>query len=151
MILLPEALRRQLQREAEAAYPEECCGLLVGQRRMDAIVITRAVASNNIAVGRRHDRFEVDPQVRFRLSRELAGTAQAIVGHYHSHPDHPPEPSATDRALAFEPDLVWVIVGVGRGPGAERPRAGPVRGFRIDASGGVAELRIAMGGTPVLE
>ncbi len=113
MILLPAMVRAQLEREAEATYPEECCGLLVGRRDADgSTAIERAVASPNVAIGRQRDRFEVDPRVRFALSRELVGTSSAIIGHYHSHPDRQARPSATDRALAFEPDLVWLIVAV---------------------------------------
>ena len=38
-----------------------------------------------------------------------------IVGYYHSHPDHPARPSATDRALAAQglsDGVVHVVVGV---------------------------------------
>lgn len=143
MILLPAAVRDQLTSEAEAAYPDECCGLLVGRRQADgATALERAVASANVATGRRRDRFEVDPRVRFALIRELAGSSSAIVGHYHSHPDHPAEPSAMDRAMAFEPDLVWLIVAVCRERPAEPSRAGTVRAFRIAAAGNVFELPI---------
>ena len=152
MILLPGAVREQLTREAKAAYPNECCGLLVGRRHPDgATMVERAVASANVATGRRHDRFEVDPRVRFAVIRELAGSSSAIVGHYHSHPDHPAEPSATDRAMAFEPDLVWLIVAVGRERSGEPPRAGTVRAFRIAAAGHVFELPIVGVGEPAGE
>lgn len=152
MILLPEGVRTQLMREAEAAYPEECCGLLVGRRRADgSLALDRAVSSANVAAGRHSDRFEVDPRVRFRLTRELAGTASTIVGHYHSHPDHPAEPSATDRAMAFEPELAWLIIAVRRRRPDERARAGAVRAFRINPSGAVFELPIVVLGEPTAE
>ena len=146
MILLPAAVRARLESEAEVAYPEECCGLLVGWRNADgSTALEHAVASPNVAVGRRHDRFEVDPRVRFALARRLAGTSSAIVGHYHSHPDHPAEPSATDMAMALEPDLLWLIVAVTRRPSGDRPHAGDVRAFRIEPGGSIVELPIAAG------
>ena len=37
-----------------------------------------------------------------------------VIGVYHSHPDHPPAPSAFDREHAW-PWLSYVIVGVGAG------------------------------------
>jgi proteasome lid subunit RPN8/RPN11 len=152
VILLPGAVREQLTREAEAAYPDECCGLLVGRRQADgATAVERAVASANVATCRRHDRLEVDPRVRFALTRELAGSSSAIVGHYHSHPDHPAEPSATDRAMAFEPDLVWLIVAVSPDRAGEPARAGTVRAFRIAAAGNVFELPIVGVGEPASE
>ncbi len=151
MILLPAAVRAQVASEAEAAYPEECCGLLVGRRRADgAIALERAVASANVAAGEKRDRFEVDPRLRFALMRELAGTARAIVGHYHSHPDHPAMPSATDRAMAFEPDLIWLIIAVRRQqPPDRRANAAEMRAFRIDADGSVFELPIGDNEPPI--
>lgn len=98
---------------ARAAYPEECCGLLIGTRANgDAVQVTRAVAAANVAAGDRRRRFEIDPRCQFATMRALRGTAEAIVGHYHSHPDGPPLPSAADRDSLFDPSLYWLIVGV---------------------------------------
>src|SRR2546430_7306105 len=41
-----------------------------------------------------------------------------VIGVYHSHPDHPPAPSAFDREHAW-PWLSYVIVGVGQGRAGE--------------------------------
>lgn len=115
MLALPAPLLRQIADAAEAAWPEECCGLLVGRGRRVARV-TRIAPSPNLAAGS-GDRFEIDPGLRFRLMRELAaaGGDERILGHYHSHPDHPAEPSARDLAMALEPDLLWLIVAVSGG------------------------------------
>lgn len=32
-----------------------------------------------------------------------------IIGHYHSHPDGPAAPSATDLSMAYEPKMIWLI------------------------------------------
>jgi len=106
--------------QAAAAYPAECCGLLVGNRNAaDDWTVTRVVPAANVAAPEPghtiRDRFEVDPQTRFDLERELRGQRDAVIGHYHSHPDHPAEPSATDLAKAFEPSLIWIIAGVSAG------------------------------------
>jgi proteasome lid subunit RPN8/RPN11 len=45
-----------------------------------------------------------------------------VLGVYHSHPDHPPAPSAFDREHAW-PWLSYVIVAVGQG------RAGDVKSW----------------------
>lgn len=121
MILVPHAVAGEIAAAAESAYPEECCGLLVGRGGDDVggcgdcVRVIRAVASRNVTAERRGDRFEVDPAVRFALMRELGDGPDRIVGHYHSHPDHPADPSARDAEMAFEPDLVWVIVAVAGG------------------------------------
>ena len=133
MIVVPEAGLARIAAAAEAAYPRECCGLLAGRMTPGGILVTRVVASRNTADGDQRDRFEVDPQVRFDLMRALEGSDERLVGHYHSHPDHPAVPSATDRRMAHEPDLVWLITAVAAGRAtatrAWRPVAGTL-GFR---------------------
>ena len=79
------------------AYPNEACGLLVGRTEGDGCHVDRIEVSDNVADDPRH-RFEVDPALRFRLMRDLRGTGQAVVGHFHSHPDGAAEPSATALA-----------------------------------------------------
>lgn len=112
MIISPLAVVKTVADAAEEAYPEEACGLLVGRRTRRRTLIENAIPSRNIAQDRRIERFEVDPKLRFDLMRALDGTASQIVGHYHSHPDQPSDPSPTDLEMAFEPDLVWLIVSV---------------------------------------
>ena len=116
LVRIAHGLLDAIHAEARAAYPGECCGLLAGRKGADgALTVTRVVTSPNVALPPAPDRFEVDPQVRLRLMRELAETSESVIGHYHSHPDHPAEPSDTDIDMAFEPDLVWMIVAVKNG------------------------------------
>ena len=117
MLLLKPQDLKEIADQAEAAYPLEACGLLVGFQRADGdIEVTRVAASRNTAEAAQHDRFEIDPELRLRLMRELRdaapGTGQSIIGHYHSHPNGTARPSATDLSMAWEPDLVWLITAV---------------------------------------
>lgn len=124
---------------AERAYPEECCGLLIGSRSEGAVHIDEAAESANVA-GDRRRRFEIDPALRLMLMRKLRGGGSGIVGHYHSHPDGPAEPSAHDAAMAFEPELIWLLVPVRRGEAAA-PGA-----FLFDAgAGSFRRLRLITG------
>jgi proteasome lid subunit RPN8/RPN11 len=107
---LPAALRAQIEAEARAAYPRECCGLLVGQRRGERIEIFLAHPASNIA--ERDDRFEIDPQVQFALLHALRGSGREIVGCYHSHPNGRAEPSRTDTAAASERGFIWLVAGM---------------------------------------
>ncbi|MGE5517939.1 MAG: M67 family metallopeptidase [Bacteroidota bacterium] len=114
MILQTDAtLLKIMVDAAEAAYPAEACGLLIGRGKGQLIRVTRVVPAPNLlaATG---DRFELDPAVRIQVEKELrdSGTKDRIIGHYHSHTDGSSDPSATDRAMAFEPNLAWVIIGV---------------------------------------
>lgn len=129
MILLSASQRARIFAIAEQAYPDECCGLLIGRDEADdRILVTRLVESRNIRAERARDRFEIDPQVRIATERELRGSAERVVGHYHSHPDHPARPSATDLEMVFEPNLIWIVVGVEKGQGLE------LNAFRLDES-----------------
>ena len=132
MIVLPRTCFDVIATSARSAYPRECCGLLVGRgdpaSRLDVL---RVVASPNLAPGSGRDRFEVDPKVRFDLMKELGDGPDRMVGHYHSHPDAPAVPSATDLEMAFEPDLVWIIVSVFDG----RPREARAHRLNSDGSG----------------
>ncbi len=113
MILLSRDHLKEIADAAEAAYPAECCGLLVGRTRPNGdIEVARVVASRNLAGEGAGDRFEVDPQVRIDLQRELEGRRERIVGLFHSHPDHPARPSPRDLENALEPELVWLITSV---------------------------------------
>ncbi len=130
--------RRLIMDEAAAAYPAECCGLVVGTgNAAEGWTVTRVVPAANVAPAEpghsTADRFEVDPQTRFDLERELRGQRDAVIGHYHSHPDHPAKPSATDLAKAFEPSLIWIIAGVAAG------KATGLAAFRL-AGGGFEPL-----------
>ncbi|MBW7836679.1 MAG: M67 family metallopeptidase [Sphingomonadales bacterium] len=97
---------------ASAAYPEECCGLLIGAKEGDRWRIDEAVAAANVAPRPRHDHFEIDPALHLRLQRELRGTAQAVIGHYHSHPNGRAAPSRADMAQAEDPSRLWLIAAV---------------------------------------
>lgn len=129
MLILPRRLRQQIEGAAVAAYPMEACGLLIGRRAGDRIEVTEVAISDNVAAGCRRHRFEVDPALRLAVQRRLRGSDAEIIGHYHSHPDHPPEPSPHDLEMAFEPELAWLIIGINGG------HAGSVRAFTIAGHG----------------
>ena len=109
LLMLTADDRAQLETWALGAYPEEACALAVGTG--DPPVISRFVPCANVASDRRR-RFEVDPTARIRLEVALRGTAERVVGVWHSHPNGQPEPSATDAAMIYEPDLIWLITAV---------------------------------------
>lgn len=133
IILAPDHLDR-IRAEAEATWPEECCGLLIGSEApAGRITVEHIVPSPNVAEGDRRTRFEVSPQVLFDTMREIRGTASRIIGHYHSHPGHTPVPSAFDQERAWEPDRVWLIVGVEET--ADGPRSGEIRAWRPTPGG----------------
>ncbi len=120
MIVIATAALRVILSAAEASYPDESCGLLIGRHESGgAIVISRVQESENVATDRRGERFEIDPRLRLRTMRSLGNGPDAIVGHYHSHPDRPARPSPLDVHRAYEPDLIWMITAVSAGVASE--------------------------------
>lgn len=107
IVQLSAGHRAQLEREARAAFPRECCGLVEGRRDGDRLEISALHACRNVARG--DDAFEIDPAEHFRLMRTLRGTNRAIIGCYHSHPNGTPEPSARDLAASGEEGFLWLI------------------------------------------
>jgi proteasome lid subunit RPN8/RPN11 len=104
-------------------YPYEICGALIGSFHGDAAHVNRVASLPNTAEEpERRRRFAIDAVLIVRLDRELRGTGERLIGFYHSHPDHPAAPSATDlEYFRLWPETVWLIVPVASGkPGQAR-------------------------------
>lgn len=118
---------------AERVYPEECCGLMLGQiarSAEDAFLVREvlellplenrwraecpcesAAASQRLTRARR---YAIDPKDMLRSQKQAREKGLNIIGIYHSHPDHTAEPSECDRAQAW-PDYIYTIVSVMKG------------------------------------
>lgn len=116
-IELSSAARRVMLAHLEGAYPEEGCGFLVGPLPRDGRNpgrIEEAVPSANVKQEDRTHRFLIPTEEVARMERSLEGTGRAILGYYHSHPDHPALPSAFDRDHAW-PWYVYLVISVESG------------------------------------
>ena len=113
-------LRDAVRAHAERGYPDEVCGLLVGAFEDGDKVVQRVVPVENEweALDQRRRRFLITPDVFRREERQARQAGLEIVGAYHSHPDHPAEPSATDRDFAL-PTYSYVIQSVAAGRAAD--------------------------------
>ena len=120
-VRLSAAIRCAIVREALAARPHECCGLLVGRRQ----TIVAILPMQNVADST-ETRFKVDDAAHIEARRMLRRLHPPIeiVGVYHSHPSGAAVPSPVDVAEAHYPDWIHIIVGLG----GRRP---VLRAFRI--------------------
>ena len=113
-------IRRQqvdeIRQHGARAYPNECCGALLGVGGESGEKVVRVlVPLDNRRQGEA-------ARTRFLLTADDYRTAERtareqrleIVGFYHSHPDHPAEPSAYDREHAW-PWYSYVVVRVAGG------------------------------------
>ena len=110
-LTVPAEALRQMASLAYATFPEECCGLLVGNRAEARVV--RFVPVTNIAASAKV--YTIDPKEHLRC--ELAAEAEGleVIGVVHSHTHTEPYPSPTDIAQAPDPGWHYVIVGLKRG------------------------------------
>jgi proteasome lid subunit RPN8/RPN11 len=98
---------------------EESCGLLSGHGDR----ITRMFQAVNVAENRA-SRYEAEPLDVRRILEAIDEAGQEHLGIYHSHPNSPAYPSATDRRLAAY-DVRYVVISL-------RDREHPVaRAFQI--------------------
>jgi proteasome lid subunit RPN8/RPN11 len=114
MLKIPSSVLREIYDDTERAYPNECCGLMIGTMAAGTRIVHTFRKCRNLNTERAHDRYEMDPLDMLRTQRELEGGPWDIIGIYHSHPDHPSRPSQTDTDRAW-PDYSYVIISVQKG------------------------------------
>ena len=125
MLIVPPDLVHTLLEQSRRAYPEECCGALLGYpAEADARVIVRVLAVANERNEERRTRYLIGPDEFRAADARARADGLDIVGFYHSHPDHPAVPSEFDRAHAW-PWYAYVIVPVHDG------RSGVPRAWRL--------------------
>ena len=95
-------------------YPEEGCGVLVGRERDGVREVVEAVPLENVREDARAQRYLISPEQFLAADRAARDAGLEVLGFYHSHPDHPPEPSRFDREHAW-PWYSYLIVSVERG------------------------------------
>ena len=109
----------RIHAHGETAYPEECCGVLIGRAGADggSATVDRVLQAENERVDSRHNRYVISPQSLLKAQRDARAAGLDIVGYYHSHPDHPARPSEFDREHAM-PFWSYVIVACAKGKSA---------------------------------
>ena len=101
-----------VSRHARRAYPEECCGALLGKADNAAVRVMRIEKIENSSREERRRRYVVAPLEYARVERAADAAGLSVLGFYHSHPDHPAVPSEYDREHGL-PFFRYVIVAVG--------------------------------------
>jgi proteasome lid subunit RPN8/RPN11 len=120
-IVLSPAIVAQIESEGVAAYPNECCGILIARDGTDGRVVERIVPmKNTFDPNEQYHRFTIDPMALARADEDAAKEGKAVIGFYHSHPDHPAQPSEYDRTHVPPWEFYsHIIVAIAKGkPGA---------------------------------
>jgi proteasome lid subunit RPN8/RPN11 len=103
---------KKIKIHGEKAYPEECCGVLIGEKEgeEDSFVLeARAMVNTN--EGTRERRYNIDPVDLMKIDKEVEEKGFELLGIYHSHPNHPSQPSKFDLEYAW-PNFSYIILSV---------------------------------------
>jgi len=118
VLTLSDEHKDAIRAHGERGYPEEICGFLIGQASGDDKATVRLLPIENIREENRHRRFEISPADFYKADADARQSGEAILGFYHSHPDHPARPSEYDREHAW-PWYSYIIVSVQNGKAAD--------------------------------
>jgi proteasome lid subunit RPN8/RPN11 len=113
LAIRPELLQ-QIHAHGQAAYPEEGAGFLLGQDGEPRQVVAILPLSNARQGAARHNRYLITPEAYLKGEAEAERLGLSLIGVYHSHPDHPNQPSEFDRQWA-QPFFSYVITSVQAG------------------------------------
>jgi proteasome lid subunit RPN8/RPN11 len=118
LLITPEIVEL-IHQHGMAAYPEEGAGLLLGTLEGGAARVAALFEiANAREAGARHNRYLLTPQDYLRGELEADRRGLAVIGVFHSHPDHPNQPSEFDREWAM-PGWSYVITSVQAGRAVE--------------------------------
>ena len=110
-IFLSDDVRAQIAAHGAETYPHECCGALLGRDGEAAREVTALFALVNRREDSPRNRFAVTAEDVRAAERAAQGKGLEVLGWYHSHPDHPAQPSEYDREHAW-PWYSYVIASV---------------------------------------
>lgn len=125
MLKIPKSKLEQIRRHGEETYPQECCGVLLGEMDGDANIVSDIARCGNTRTDSPQNRYHIDPRELMKIQRKAMELGQDIIGFYHSHPDHPARWSKTDLAEAYWTGCSYVITSV------EKGRASLTNSFRL--------------------
>jgi cysteine synthase B len=108
---LSPGVRQTMLAHAARTYPDECCGVLLGRARG---TVDEAFALENTSTEGHRRRFLIGPAEYHAAEARADARGSHLLGFYHSHPDHPAEPSTFDLDHAW-PNLSYLIVSVRAG------------------------------------
>jgi proteasome lid subunit RPN8/RPN11 len=137
---LPAEIRQALIAHARVEYPNEMCGLIIGD--LPAAEGGRALrfeTTRNKAAS--PYRYEIDSDDLLRLTISTDDADEVFWGIVHSHTHTPAVPSPTDVGLAFYPDSLYLLVSLADDQVDAASGHPGIRAWRI-VNGGVDEVPI---------
>ncbi len=109
-----------IRKHGEETYPNECCGFLIGEKDGEVNVLRLVHRAENewateSARESQANRYLITPEQARRAEMVAREQQLGVIGYYHSHPDHPAEPSGFDFDHSCWATDSYVIVSIERG------------------------------------
>jgi len=115
---IESSILQKIETHLESAYPNEACGFLLGSHIQRQRSITHLIEVENQSTENQRRRFVIDPLDYLKAERFAAREGLALLGIYHSHPDHPAIPSVHDLEFA-QPYFSYFIHAIAEGKMAD--------------------------------
>ena len=127
MIKISKSILDGIIEQAKNELPNEACGLLAGKENL----ALKQIAMTNTDHSPEH--FSFDPSEQFHALKLARSEGLELIANYHSHPQTPSRPSKEDIRLAYDPNILYIIVSLA----SEQPI---IKAFQI--SNGIATEEI---------
>ena len=114
MLRIDPAPWREMVQHAEATYPNECVGVMLGLTHDDAKTVQTALRMENVNPGSQRDRYVLDSRDLLAADAEARRRGLDVIGIYHSHPDCDAYFSSTDLKNSC-PWYSFVVLSVQQG------------------------------------
>lgn len=116
---LPASLIHRIEHHAEDCYPDEGAGALLGLTHDGRVEIVDLLPlENSFEASQRHHRYQIDAQSMMMVEHAAEDRQLEVVGIFHSHPDHPAQPSEYDLEHSL-PWFVYIITSIEAGMSKE--------------------------------
>jgi proteasome lid subunit RPN8/RPN11 len=99
---------------ARQAYPNECCGAMLGSLDGETKVVNQAIALRNAFQGEQAARYELRPEDLLAADKAARERGMDLIGIYHSHPDCDAYFSKTDLQNSC-PWYSFVVLSIQKG------------------------------------
>jgi len=118
-IILPRKILKQIDSYGERSYPEEGAGLMLGREEGTSRIVDHLIFLDNAREdSARHNRYLITAEDMLKGEMEADKHDLSILGIFHSHPDHPNQPSDFDQEYAI-PWYSYLITSVHQGQAGE--------------------------------
>jgi proteasome lid subunit RPN8/RPN11 len=102
----------QITEHCQQAYPHEGCGILLGRAENGHKTVVDVLPTGNAREeSAQHHRYLIPPEALLEGALQAEERGLEVIGYFHSHPDHPDQPSEYDREHAW-PLYSYLIVAV---------------------------------------